>query len=113
MMDLARLLIAFCPSYSEDRVLKQRFCDAMANAASAYDPWEMPLPKGRETNMLFLYRALANTFHESEEIDVPFVHRVSRVLYGNVPLSHLTAVRSSMGLARRHMAIYPRRYVLQ
>lgn len=100
VMDLARLLIAFCPSYSEDRVLKQRFCDAMANAASAYDPWEMPLPKGRETNMLFLYRALANTFHESEEIDVPFVHRIfngfSEAPYGDLSKTLRVAMTTTL-----------------
>ncbi|KZT71268.1 phospholipase A-2-activating protein [Daedalea quercina L-15889] len=65
VMDLGRLLIAFVEGYSQDAPLKHRFFDAMMDASSWKDPWEDPLTKSRETNMIFFLRGLVNTFQDS------------------------------------------------
>ncbi|KZT09614.1 PFU-domain-containing protein [Laetiporus sulphureus 93-53] len=80
IMDLARLLIAFCPDYSRDIALKQRYYAAMFNASTWKEPWETPLPRTRETNMLFLLRSLANTFQETVENDVAWTEQVLQEL---------------------------------
>ncbi|KAH9930746.1 phospholipase A-2-activating protein [Fomitopsis serialis] len=65
VMDLGRLLLAFCSSYSQDTQLKHRFFSAMMHASSWKDPWETPLSRSRETNTLFFLRALVNTFQDN------------------------------------------------
>ena len=65
VMDLGRLLLAFCEDYSQDTPLKHRFFTAMMTASSWLDPWETPLPRSRETSMLFFLRALANVLQDT------------------------------------------------
>lgn len=74
MIDLSRLLVGFCPeafggegSGLEPNVLKERFAEALFQAAEWGSGWTPPLPKARETNMLLVLRTLANVFKEEEE----------------------------------------------
>ena len=63
-MDLSRLVVAFCPTAYEDPALKARFFNALFDGASWNEPWSSPLPKPRETNLLFLFRSVANAFQD-------------------------------------------------
>ncbi|PCH37882.1 phospholipase A-2-activating protein [Wolfiporia cocos MD-104 SS10] len=96
VMDLGRLLMAFCPGYSQDVALKQRFYVAMFNVSTWRDPWETPLPRARDTNMLFLLRALANTLQDSVANDVEWTKKVlgelSTVPYSNLSKAQRTAL---------------------
>ncbi|CCM00008.1 uncharacterized protein FIBRA_02033 [Fibroporia radiculosa] len=89
VMDLGRLLIAFCPIYSENPTLKQKFYTAMFNASLWSEPWETPLPRTRETNVLFLFRALANTFQQTNASDVVWVRKLLNEL-SNAPYTDLS-----------------------
>lgn len=64
VMDLSRLVLAFCPTAYSDPTLRSKFFTAVFNGASWNEPWTSPLPKPRETNLLFLFRSLANVFQD-------------------------------------------------
>ena len=64
VMDLSRLVVAFCPTAYADPALRSKFFTAVFNGASWNEPWASPLPKSRETNLLFLLRSLANVFQD-------------------------------------------------
>ncbi|EJF66161.1 phospholipase A-2-activating protein [Dichomitus squalens LYAD-421 SS1] len=64
LMDLSRLVLAFCPTAYADAALRARFVAALFGGAQWSDPWVSPLPKPRETNLLFLFRSLANIFQD-------------------------------------------------
>lgn len=76
VMDLGRLLISFCPHYIEDTALKRRFFQAMYDASMWEEPWVAPLLKSRETNNLFLLRALANAYQETTANDYAWIKQV-------------------------------------
>ena len=63
-MDLSRLVSAFCPTAYADAALRARFVTALYTGAHWNEPWTSPLPKPRETNLLFLFRSLANIFQD-------------------------------------------------
>ena len=63
-MDLSRLVLAFCPTAYADPPLRARFVAALFDGAQWNDPWVSPLPKPRETNLLFLFRSLANILQD-------------------------------------------------
>ncbi|KAH9945813.1 phospholipase A-2-activating protein [Epithele typhae] len=65
LMDLSRLVVAHAPSAYADSAVRARFFAALFHGASWAEPWSSPLPKSRETNMLFLFRALANAIQEN------------------------------------------------
>ena len=67
-MDLSRLVVAFCPTAYEDQALQTRFFNALFAGAGWSEPWSSPLPKPRETNLLFLFRSLANFFQDGVKI---------------------------------------------
>ncbi|KAM5530207.1 hypothetical protein V8D89_016121 [Ganoderma adspersum] len=64
LMDLSRLVSAFCPTAYADAALRARFVTALYTGAHWNEPWTSPLPKPRETNLLFLFRSLANIFQD-------------------------------------------------
>ncbi|KAI0949929.1 hypothetical protein AcV7_008555 [Taiwanofungus camphoratus] len=80
VMDLGRLLISFCPHYIEDTALKRRFFQAMYDASMWEEPWVAPLLKSRETNNLFLLRALANAYQETTANDYAWIKQVLHLL---------------------------------
>lgn len=64
VMDLSRLVVAFCPTAYAEPALRARFFTALFAGASWAEPWTSPLAKPRETNLLFLFRAVANAFQD-------------------------------------------------
>ncbi len=68
-MDLSRLVSAFCPTAYADSALRARFVTALYTGAHWNEPWTSPLPKPRETNLLFLFRSLANIFQDGVVMD--------------------------------------------
>ncbi|KAI0780583.1 phospholipase A-2-activating protein [Trametes elegans] len=90
LMDLSRLVLAFCPTAYADPALRTRFFAALFGGASWKEPWSSPLPKQRETNTLFLLRALANVFQDGTTLkDGEWVQEVLNTL-GEVPYTVLT-----------------------
>ncbi|TFY60426.1 hypothetical protein EVJ58_g5154 [Rhodofomes roseus] len=89
VMDLGRLLLAFCQNFSQDTPLKHRFFAAMMNASSWKDPWETPLSRSRETNTLFFLRALVNTFQDTLYDDEAWVKSMLQDIVQQ-PYSNLT-----------------------
>lgn len=77
VMDLSRLVLAFCPTAYVDPALRSRFFAALFKGAGWNEPWSTPLPKPRETNLLFLFRSLANVFQDGTTLaDGPWVQDV-------------------------------------
>ncbi|OSD08506.1 phospholipase A-2-activating protein [Trametes coccinea BRFM310] len=90
LMDLSRLVLAFCPTAYADPALRSRFFAALFHGASWNEPWSSPLPKQRETNTLFLLRSLANVFQDGTTLkDGAWVQEVLKTL-GEVPYTVLT-----------------------
>ncbi|KAL6305276.1 phospholipase A-2-activating protein [Sparassis latifolia] len=89
VMDLCRLLVGFCPDCNADHALKIRLSEALFHSAEWGEAWTSPLPKQKETNVLFLFRALANMLQDSVERDETWVKGVLNEL-GEVPYSVLT-----------------------
>ncbi|CDO73615.1 hypothetical protein BN946_scf185014.g85 [Trametes cinnabarina] len=90
LMDLSRLVLAFCPTAYSDPALRSRFFAALFHGASWNEPWSSPLPKQRETNTLFLLRSLANVFQDGTTLkDGAWVQEVLKTL-GEVPYTVLT-----------------------
>ncbi|KAH9852688.1 phospholipase A-2-activating protein [Lenzites betulinus] len=90
LMDLSRLVLAFCPTAYTDGALRSRFFAALFLGASWNEPWSSPLPKQRETNTLFLLRSLANVFQDGTTLlDGAWVQEVLNTL-GEVPYTTLT-----------------------
>lgn len=65
VIDLARLVSGNCPAAYSDSKVAEQFFAALLKAAEWDTPWDGPIPKSRETNMLLTLRALANAFQES------------------------------------------------
>ncbi len=64
-MDVARLLSGFCPYYYADPSRATVFFRALLVAADWSDPWETPIPKPRDTNVLLTLRTFANMLQDS------------------------------------------------
>ncbi|OBZ65658.1 Phospholipase A-2-activating protein [Grifola frondosa] len=90
LLDLSRLVLAFCPSAYAEPALRARLFAALFAGAEWRDPWAIPLPKHRETNVLFLLRALANVFQDSTAVgDGVWVKELLDAL-GEAPYAVLT-----------------------
>ncbi|EPS96818.1 hypothetical protein FOMPIDRAFT_1038034 [Fomitopsis schrenkii] len=89
VMDLGRLLLAFCESFCQDTPLKHRFFAAMMTASSWQDPWETPLARSRETNMLFFLRAFVNALQDTLYGDEAWVKTMLQEI-AKQPYSQLT-----------------------
>ncbi|KAF8516963.1 phospholipase A-2-activating protein [Hysterangium stoloniferum] len=66
VLDLARLLIAICPSAYKGPGQALGFLNALLDAAEWSEPWRAQLPKSRETNTLLALRGVANAIQVSE-----------------------------------------------
>lgn len=97
-MDLGRLLLAFCESFCQDTPLKHRFFAAMMTASSWQDPWETPLARSRETNMLFFLRAFVNALQDTLYGDEAWVKTVRKL---SQPPSPLVPKRHSRRCCKR------------
>ncbi|TFK94785.1 phospholipase A-2-activating protein [Polyporus arcularius HHB13444] len=90
LMDLSRLVLAFCPTAYLDPALRARFFAALFKGAGWHDPWSTPLPKSRETNLLFLLRSLANVFQDGTTLtDGAWAQEILDTL-GGIPYPVLT-----------------------
>ncbi|KAH8117032.1 phospholipase A-2-activating protein [Phellopilus nigrolimitatus] len=67
VIDLARLVSGYCPSSYADPTVAWQFFSSLLQAAEWDSPWETPMQKSRETNVLLTLRALANTFQEGSQ----------------------------------------------
>jgi phospholipase A-2-activating protein len=76
VIDLSRLLAGFCHSAFATIGLKDRFFEALFKASEWNTSWALPLPKHRETNILLLFRTVANIFQEETSLDGTWVGRV-------------------------------------
>lgn len=65
VIDLGRLLSSYCPRVYADPAHALNFFHALLDGAEWGVPWETPLPKHRDTNVLLALRALANGFQDS------------------------------------------------
>jgi len=86
VIDLGRLLLAFCPGAFAAAGAKERFVEALFKAAEWDAPWASPIPKHRETNILLLLRSLANAFQEGTKIDNEWLNKLFDTL-GEAPFT--------------------------
>ncbi|KAF8891244.1 phospholipase A-2-activating protein [Infundibulicybe gibba] len=89
IVDLSRLLTGFCIEAFERPDLKGRFLEALFKASDWSSSWTPPLPKPRETNILLLFRTLANIFQDGLRIgDGAWIRQIFEAL-GQVPYASL------------------------
>jgi phospholipase A-2-activating protein len=84
VIDLGRLLLGFCPDVFGTPQVKEKFIEALFKAAEWEAPWTSPLPKTRETNILLLFRSLANAFQEGTKLDNAWLVKVGRLESGGL-----------------------------
>lgn len=96
VIDLSRLLAGFCPSAFATLGLKERFFEALFKASEWDVSWALPLPKHRETNILLLFRTVANVFQEGTTFDGTWVGKILEALiqvpYGSLAKAHRVAL---------------------
>lgn len=68
MIDVARLICGFCHGSYADPSVGSNFIRALLHAAEWNEPWEKPLPKPRDTNVLLVLRAIANVLQEATPV---------------------------------------------
>jgi hypothetical protein len=79
VLDLSRLIVAFCPEAVKASGAKERLFDALFKAADWTVPWTKATSKPVEINMMLLLRALANVAQEaSGAADGPWLGQVLR-----------------------------------
>jgi phospholipase A-2-activating protein len=81
VIDLSRLLAGFCHTAFATLGLKDRFFEALFKASEWNTSWALPLPKHRETNILLLFRTIANIFQEETTLDGTWVGKVFNLPY--------------------------------
>ncbi|RDB21127.1 Phospholipase A-2-activating protein [Hypsizygus marmoreus] len=80
VIDLSRLLTGFCPNAFDAPGLIDRFFEALFKACEWDASWSLPLTKPRETNILLLFRTLANAFHENISVHGTWIAKVFEAL---------------------------------
>ncbi|KAF8077719.1 phospholipase A-2-activating protein [Lyophyllum atratum] len=88
VIDLSRLLTGFSPDAFEAPQLKDRFLEALFKACEWDASWSLPLTKPRETNILLLFRTLANIFQEKMSLEGLWPSKVFEAL-SQVPYASL------------------------
>jgi phospholipase A-2-activating protein len=68
VIDLCRLMAAFCPNICTAPGFRERFIEALFKASDWSSSWLTPLPKHRETHVLLVLRTVANMFQEGAPI---------------------------------------------
>ncbi|KAJ7685609.1 phospholipase A-2-activating protein [Mycena polygramma] len=81
VLDLARLIVAFCPVAVKAPDLKERLFEALFKAADWKTPWVKSATKPQEVNIMLVLRALANVAQEgSGAADGPWLGQVLKVV---------------------------------
>ncbi|KAJ7264960.1 WD40-repeat-containing domain protein [Mycena haematopus] len=81
VLDLARLIIAFCPEAVKAPGLKERLFECLFKAADWKTPWVKAASKPAEMNIMLVFRALANVAQEgSGAADGPWLGQVLKVV---------------------------------
>ncbi|KAG6909638.1 hypothetical protein DXG01_016420 [Tephrocybe rancida] len=88
VIDLSRLLTGFSPEAFDAPDLKERFVEALFAASEWNSSWALPLPKPRETNILLLFRTLANVFQDKISLEGTWTSKVFEAL-GQAPYASL------------------------
>ncbi|KAJ7217028.1 phospholipase A-2-activating protein [Mycena pura] len=65
VLDLARLVVAYCPEAVRPPGLKEQLFDALFKAAEWATPWAPAPTKPAEMNLMLVFRALANVAQEA------------------------------------------------
>jgi len=74
VMDLVRLIVAYCPDPLNEPALRQLFMQALLRASDWDENWTSPMSKAKERNLVLLFRATANAFQEKTRVgDNPWV----------------------------------------
>ena len=77
VIDLSRLVTGYYPDSLASPELKERFFEALFKASEWTGSWSLPLSKAKETNILLLFRTLANAFQEGTTVsDKAWVEQV-------------------------------------
>ncbi|KAJ6502007.1 phospholipase A-2-activating protein [Mycena sanguinolenta] len=93
VLDLARLIIAFCPEAVKAPGLKERLFECLFKAADWRTPWVKAATKPGEMNIMLVFRALANVAQEgSGAADGPWLGQVLKVV-SDVPYAALSAAQ--------------------
>lgn len=73
-------MAGYCPDAFASPGLKARFFDALFKASDWTASWSLPLSRAKETNILLLFRTLANVFQEGTIIsDGAWVQQVINI----------------------------------
>ncbi|KAF7325398.1 Phospholipase A-2-activating protein [Mycena venus] len=81
VLDLARLIVAFCPEAVKAPGLKERLFECLFKAADWKTPWVKSATKPAEMNVMLVLRALANVAQEgSGAADGPWLGQVLKVV---------------------------------
>ncbi|KAJ7024254.1 phospholipase A-2-activating protein [Mycena alexandri] len=81
VLDLARLIVAFCPEAVKGPTLKERLFAGLFKAAEWPTPWVKSPTKPAEVNIMLVLRALANVVQEgSGAADGPWLSEVLKVV---------------------------------
>ncbi|KAJ6531209.1 WD40-repeat-containing domain protein [Mycena capillaripes] len=81
VLDLARLIVAFCPEAVKAAGLKERLFECLFKAVDWTTPWVKSATKPAEMNVMLLFRALANVAQEgSGAADGPWLGQVLKVV---------------------------------
>jgi phospholipase A-2-activating protein len=68
VVDLARLVIGYCPDAYSEPSYRPQFFRSLFDAADWTDSWRPPLPKQQNMNILLLMRGLANAFQDNTSL---------------------------------------------
>ncbi|KZS90036.1 phospholipase A-2-activating protein [Sistotremastrum niveocremeum HHB9708] len=95
LLDLSRLIILFAPK--SFRAPGSSTIDALLRASEWDQPWELPLAKYRETNLLLTLRSLVNSIHGASSLDdLPWAPKILQDLrarpYDSIPKALRTPI---------------------
>ncbi|KAK7038158.1 phospholipase A-2-activating protein [Favolaschia claudopus] len=83
VLDLARLIVAFCPESVKESGVKERFFECLFKAAEWQTPWVKSPSKPVEMNVMLVFRAVANVAQEgSSAADGPWLGQMLKVVSG-------------------------------
>ncbi|KAJ7161499.1 phospholipase A-2-activating protein [Mycena crocata] len=81
VLDLARLIVAYCPEAVKAPGLKERMFEVLFKAADWETPWVKSATKPAEMNVMLVFRALANVAQEgSGAADGPWLGQILKVV---------------------------------
>ncbi|KAJ7633059.1 phospholipase A-2-activating protein [Roridomyces roridus] len=81
ILDLSRLIVAYCPEAVKAAGLKERLFEALFKASEWPTPWVKSPTKPVETNIMLVFRALANVAQEaSGAADGPWIGQMLKTV---------------------------------